>query len=379
MQEKTIKLLNWSRGKKQGPYSIEIHPTNLCNCNCIMCGTRVVHRQIKKERPEFNPDEEKNYRLTDKELLNLISEGHKLGVREWLITGGGEPMIRKEVTLPMMKKIKELGMEGNINTNGALWTEKDIEMVVRAGWDKIMFSIDGGDSETHDFIRGVPGTFDKAKNTLNLIQKWKQKLKTDNPKVIFNTVICKSNYKKFDKLIKLAQNIGCEDITFIPLVTYEDFRHDIKMSEQNRKEFQKLIPKYKKIMDKSRIGSNIEYLQEKKIEKSTDMHEVILSENKKESTNEANDFSSVPCFEPFTNLVIKMDGVASPCCMLNDLSINVKKQSLEKLWFGPYFANLRKSMIKKELPPQCSTCLFTQVAKNQELRQEIRKGLENNE
>ena len=78
--------------------------------------------------------------LNEDVWLGIIDQGNKIGVKEWHICGGGEPLYFIEKAKSVMNKIKENGKHGEIITNGTMFTENMIKELVELGWDKIIFS-----------------------------------------------------------------------------------------------------------------------------------------------------------------------------------------------------------------------------------------------
>ena len=100
--------------------------------------------------------------VSDDRYLKLIDEAAKLGVKEVYICGGGEPLVRKDLLLRLMKLIKQKKMHGFLITNGTLFTEEDIIKIIEIGWDNISFSVDGANSRVNDSLRGKRGAFKLA-------------------------------------------------------------------------------------------------------------------------------------------------------------------------------------------------------------------------
>ena len=359
MKEQIKRLVKWSRGQKQGPFSIEIHPTNLCNLNCIMCGTQIEHKRLMKEDPDFNPLKYVPFELKTEKMIQIVIQGKRLGVKKWLITGGGEPFVRKEDTLAVMRSIKEFDMYGNINTNGVLLNKEDIQRIIDMKWDMVMFSVDSHIPEIHDFMRGKKGTFSKVKKVLDLFKQLKNQTQSNKPKVVFNTVLCNKNFNRLDEFIRFAHTVDCKDITFIPLIQFNSEIKVLALNDKEKKQFQKEISKIDKISQKYNIHTNIKSLEEK-------------DESCKESIDNKN-FSEITCFEPFLNLVIRMDGKYSPCCMIDNYDDTIINKSLSKVWFGKYFSNIRKKIINNKIPQSCLYCVHTQMIQNKKLREELRK------
>src|SRR3989338_975878 len=126
-------MLSWASGEPQGPVSIHLDPTNRCNISCVFCWMRSHERWGLLDT---------SGELSNERLLRLVDEAASLGVVDWVISGGGEPTVRP-VPLEVMRRIKRLGMQGDIITNGTLFREGHIRELVELGWDRIRVSILG--------------------------------------------------------------------------------------------------------------------------------------------------------------------------------------------------------------------------------------------
>jgi len=360
MDEINTRLKAWWQGRKAGPCIIDLSPTDYCNLKCLSCWQR---------NPRFNNKlDSKWYQLSDEKLLSLIDEGFELGVEWWEITGGGEPLLRP-VTPRLMEKIKTLGMRGSMTTNGTLFSKRFITKLVNIGWDKITFSIDSPDASSNDYLRGKPGAFNKAIKALKTIKSLKARLKKQTPVITFNTVLSNKNYDKTAKMIKLARKVGCKEVDFEPMTLHSEIGKSLKLNDEQIKEFQGFIEKTQKIADRLKIKTNICNFKEKRlIKKSNSMQDVLKNETKDKG------FLSIPCYEPWYHLVIKVDGTAGPCCIYDDKQMNVKKQTLKEIWYSRAFDKIRKKIIKQKFPKYCSICNAGQVSTNRRLRKELKNG-----
>lgn len=380
MQEKIKRLVEWSRGKKLGPLSIEIWPTNKCNLKCVMCGTWAEREHLIKSG-KYNKEEEESGEMNKEKFVEILKESIELGAKECLITGGGEPLIKKTITLGLAEIVKKHGMYGNINTNGTLFTKEDIVKLVEIGWDRIMFSIDAPDAQTHDLIRNVPGTFDRCMNSLQLLKDLKEEYGKDKPSISFNVVLHNRNYKNLSEMIKLAQKVNCEDITFMPLIPFESMRDNLNLNKEQWNELGKLVPDINKLSEKYGIATNIEEFSgvsshllnecssEARIEAKAEIEDELLLSNV--VGKETHPFSSLPCYEPFLHIVVKPGGHVSPCCMIYGED-NIKEKSLKDVWFGEYFNSLRNVFLRKKIPKECSTCVHSQFVRNKILREKLK-------
>ncbi|MFH8119401.1 MAG: radical SAM protein [Candidatus Aenigmatarchaeota archaeon] len=364
MDDKIERLKLWHK-KKAGPFLIEIWPTNRCNLKCVMCGTWAKRKMMEKRGVEYNPIDEIKNEVSEERLIELVKESKEMGAREFLITGGGEPFVRKATTLKLMNEIKNLNFFGNLNTNGTLLKKEDIREIVGIDWDMIMFSVDAPYAKLHDEIRGVKNCFKKVKENLLRIKKEKKKSRKDKPKVVFNTVLSNKIYDKIDKLIKLASEVGCEDITFIPLIPFDEEVKKLELSENQRSILNKKINEILRISEKLGVKTNLTQLN---FFISSDKMDYMIS---KDIENSPRDIANSPCFEPFLHFLIKANGEATFCCMIENSPENIKEKSLREIWFGKYFDQQRRNFINKVVREECKFCVFTQFVKNREIRRKL--------
>lgn len=364
MEEKIQRLRSWSKDRTLGPFRIEIHPTNRCNLRCRMCGTRAAWRDEEKEL-ETIIKENKERELSDERLLELIDEAVEMDVEKILLTGGGEPFIRKGLTLKMMEKIKSSQIFGNLNTNGTLLTDEDVKKIVEMGWDLMMFSIDSPNAKVHDFLRNKQGTFEEASKNLIRFKKYKEKTGVEKPEIVFNTVLTDKNYTQLPELVEFAERVDCNDMTLIPLIEPEKYP---QLKIQNRKKLIEKLDEAQNIADRYTLHNNID--QVKNRYSSSKEGDPGTGENSQPSN-----FSEISCFEPFLNMVIKMDGEVTPCCMIEDSTANLKENDLQEIWRGDYYRNLRKDFKEGKIPEICSTCILQKENRNVELKEELRNAI----
>lgn len=355
MQEIINRLLKWSNGFPDSPYIIDINPTDYCNLRCISCWQR-------NKRFEGKLDS-KWYEISDTRLLALADEARELGIKRWEITGGGEPLIRKKLIIEITKKIKKLGMEGNITTNGTLLSKDIIRHLVKITWDSIIFSIDGPDPETNNYLRGSPNAFNKAIEALKLIKKEKDIQNKSRPKIAINVVLSNRNYDKLNPMIVFAHTYNCESIKFEPVTIHSKLGLELKLHQNHTAALYNKIPLAEKLAKKYKITTNLHHLMDTKmIEKSNYV-----------SRTSKNDFLSMPCYEPWYHIVIKVDGTAGPCCIYDKKRLNIKNNTLKDIWFSSYFNTIRKNILKNQLPDFCRICNAGQVAENNGIRKCLNK------
>jgi len=67
----------------------------------------------------------------------------------------------------------------------------------------------------------------------------------------------------------------------------------------------------------------------------------------------------VPCWKPFSEMYIDLDGNVFPCCGSSQIIGNLNQEPLEKIW-NVNFEKLREPLRRGELPTTCkSFCPIT--------------------
>jgi len=352
---KIERLIEWIKGKKLPPYMIDISPTDKCNLKCLSCW----------QRSEKFKTIDSSYELSDYKLLSIVKEALDFGVEQFEITGGGEPMMRNETTLKIMKVIKNSGKIGNMTTNGTLFDVDKIKLLVDIRWDRITFSIDGPNSKINDHLRGKE-SFGKIIQNIKILNRLKKSLNTNKPLIKFNVVVSRINYNVLDKILNFSHSLGCKMISFEPMTVHSSMGMRLYLRKEEVKELKNSVHKIDALANKLGIITNIQnFLFDELMIKPK--HLKFLEQ----SSSKYSGFVSSLCFEPWWHLVIKVDGSVQPCCLFDSKEENVKNKSLREIWFGKFFNRIRENMIKKNFSKFCSVCNTGQVAENIKIRSEL--------
>ncbi len=361
MKEIIKRIRIWDK-ENPGPYKIQINPTNRCNLECKFCWQRT--------NKEINYSE-----VNDERYLDLIEEAKSLGVREIEITGGGEPLLRKDLTIQLIEKIKRKGMKGKLITNGTEFDRKDLQKIVKSGWEEIIFSVDGA-KRTHNQLRQVEGCFEE---TISSMKELKNMRNEGKPDMTIHMVLCKDNHNEINEVLKTARDIECDNFFIEPVVILAldtDVENKLKMNREELEAALENLEEGKKEADKEGLNHNFRDIKRELIERTNKMNEVIEVDVDKQSKNHSKGgrLENAACFEPWYNMIIRPEGDAGPCCMFDNQGPNIKENSLEKIWFGDYFERIRKRMIEHNLLSFCSKCNPSQVSENRRIRKCLQNG-----
>lgn len=373
MKEEVPRIINFLSGKISPPTKLEVELTALCNMRCRFCW--IV------SPPPFRKRNLHNEMSADK-WMDIARQSAEMGVLFWRICGGGEPLVRKDVLLPLIKEIKKFGMIGHLTTNGVLFSDDDISFFVSNQWDVIEFSIDAPNAEIHDFLRDYPGAFERAVSTIKKFQKEKAIYSSEKPHIIISMVGLRQNYPFFSDMIKLASDLGVEKVAVNPLTVMTRWFlpwnkvNSLKIKSRDIPHLNQEILKAKEIADNLGIDTNIHHFLQTALVKKTGKMKSYLKHLKKDDLPQG--FRSV-CYSPWYVIAIRPHGTAGPCCRFYDYDADsLKELSLEQCWTSEKFNLLRKELLSGKLPRYCQGCSPNNVYYESEIRQQIKEYLSTN-
>lgn len=263
-----------------------------------------------------------------------IKEMADFGIKD-IDLGGGEPFIREDLG-DMAKEVKAYGMTCSVTTSGWLVGKVPFPPV-----DRCEISIDGARPQTHDKIRGVKGSWEKAINAVKIAKKHCRVSQ-------LNFVLQPDNYREVVDFCLLAKQLGVP-VSFIPV--------SLKLAAQSPvsedlKEFD--IPLLKHLINEAiKVGNvltNREFIK------------IFLFKLKKGSLPQ-------PCMSPFNCILIFSNGDVYPCGNFDIAVGNLSEGKTLKEIYQDY-----KSWRKKILSgshERCSRCIYPDIVTRGTLRSSV--------
>jgi MoaA/NifB/PqqE/SkfB family radical SAM enzyme len=132
------------------PIGAKLELTYACNLRCGFCYTDSPRHTLQRT-PE----------LGDEQWRALVHQCLDLGIIEAVVTGG-EPLLRRELTLELVEEMAGAGVGVTLNTNGWFVDEDVAQRLGRAPGLVANVSLDGSRPGLHDGSRGVPGSWRRA-------------------------------------------------------------------------------------------------------------------------------------------------------------------------------------------------------------------------
>jgi MoaA/NifB/PqqE/SkfB family radical SAM enzyme len=134
----------------QRPIGAKLEITYACNLRCGFCYTDSPRHTLQRT-PE----------LSDEQWRDIVRQSLDLGIVEAVVTGG-EPLLRKELTLGVVEDLAEAGVGVTLNTNGWFVDEEAARRLGSVPGVTAHVSVDGARAGLHDLSRGVPGSWRRA-------------------------------------------------------------------------------------------------------------------------------------------------------------------------------------------------------------------------
>lgn len=288
------------------PFTISIEPTTACNLGCPECpsGLKAFSRPTGNLRADF-------FRETIDEL-----HGHLLYL---IFYFQGEPYINPNF-LEMVKYAHDRKIYTITSTNGHFLNDKNAEETVRAGLDRLIISVDGTTQEVYQQYRRH-GKLEVVLQGARNIVKWKRKLNSNTPHIIFQFLVVRPNEHQIEEVYRLADQIGVDEVKLKTAQVYDyEFGND-------------LIPTIDKYA-RYRQGTDGRYT----------IKNQLLNH----------------CWKLWHSCVITWDGVVVPCCFDKDALHrlgDLKALSFSTIWQGPSYQKFREQIFQgRDQIDICTNC-----------------------
>lgn len=169
--------------------------TYFCNLKCYFCDLEEVHRDRMNKQLSLEQA---------KKVIDHVAEADVL----FISITGGEPLLRKDLE-DIAEYARDKGLLPALATNGTLMTKDRAKRIAKA-FHNVTMSLDGFE-ETHDKIRGVPGTYRRTlKGLKNLINR-------QGSMVGVNFVINEHNYNEFLGVFNMVRRMGIDYFYYSPV------------------------------------------------------------------------------------------------------------------------------------------------------------------
>jgi MoaA/NifB/PqqE/SkfB family radical SAM enzyme len=185
------------------PRFLFIETTTECNLRCKQC-----HMWLTREAPGT---------LTAEEKIALVDELAGWSPGATVVLTGGETMQKKQEFYALSAACRRCGLRAAANTNATLLDELDHERLLVEGPHYLVNSLDSHVREIHDYIRGVPGTFDQVVGVIRRLVANKRALGGADVSICVNLIVCDLNYAALREYVAFVEGLGVDGVMFQPL------------------------------------------------------------------------------------------------------------------------------------------------------------------
>lgn len=298
------------------PRRLVLELTNACNLNCIMCGRNAADFKLTT----FDMDVFRSF----EPIMDTIEEVTLMG---W-----GEPTIHPHFN-EMLEIIDKHSARKYFCTNGM--NLKNIkESLFKYNVDVFGVSVDGATFETNARIRRG-SDLNVIKNDLKDIVEEKKKRGLKYPWINFVFCAMKSNLHELPDLVRLAAEIGIEEVKVVYLTVFNDeLLHETLWGYED--EVRKVFEEAEKIGDELGIVLKFPHITGEDV---------------------AGDKLHKDCFVAWRDFFLGSDGYVRPC-----MSTPVKFCKYEigtdfmDIWNSPEYQEYRKNVNTENMDNPCKRC-----------------------
>jgi MoaA/NifB/PqqE/SkfB family radical SAM enzyme len=280
---------------------------------------------------------------------------------------GGEIFMRKDI-MSVLDLFREKGYAcGYLTTNGTIISEERAEALAElaaAGFLKhISVSIDGP-GELHDAARGVKGTFERTCQGLRRLQA-AAKRRHAPLRVSINTTVAHESLESLDRMVDVAGELGVDAIGLNHLMysTPEEVAETVRLLG---------VPDASAIatfvtpdpgLDIARVRAQVAALQEKCRARN------ILFDFRPKVHPQLMESYYTPgaplegrCLYPFLHARVSFSGKVYFCPFIRIEVGDLAKSSLEEVWNGDRYVELRKKLVDNGIFPVCRRCCKVELS-----------------
>jgi MoaA/NifB/PqqE/SkfB family radical SAM enzyme len=253
------------------------------------------------------------------------------GPRE-LVFSGGEPLLREDI-LELIKFGTQKGFKTLMPSNGYLIDEGMAKRIAESGLKEIFISLDSVNYKTHDFLRGIEGSYDRVMRALDSLHRHCPEVR-----VGIIAVISGANYKEIADLVQWVKKTQFISGVYFQAIA-KPFFVPIGDNWYKDSPYEFLWPK-----DTLDLHSALDNLIKLKGE-GYPIHNFPLQLEifKTYFKNPTQRARKATCYLGDYVININPSGDISLCCFMEPIG-NIKKDDIHRLWYSELTSRVRTKM-----------------------------------
>jgi heme d1 biosynthesis protein len=335
------------------PSGIVYEPTMRCNLHCEFCyvGDLLnIEGEWRRELP-----------LEALERAFPAQRGMQVSLT------GGEIFVRKDI-LDVMEVFRRKGYAcGYLTTNGTIIDAARADALAdlaKAGFLRhISVSIDGP-GELHDAARGLKGAFVRTAAGLRNLQQ--AAARRGAPlRVSINTTVAHESLDALDQMVDVANELGVDAIglNHLMFATPEEARQTAEMlGEADASAIATFVTPDPGV-DAAHVRAKVNALREKCRQRNIrfDMRPKV-AERILNDYYEPGGVVAGRCLYPFLNARVSFSGKVYFCPLIRLEVGDLTRQSLEEIWNGDRYVELRRRLLERTIFPVCRRCCKVELS-----------------
>lgn len=199
------KIQSFREGRITAPLYVRIKPINLCGDHCFWC---VYHAP---EKSEMHQEMQVRDSIALPKLLEIIDDLAAIGVRAITYSGGGEPLLHRDI-VPVMQRTLTRGIDLSIITNGQQLAGERAEVLANAKWVRVSMDYSNGE-ELHKFRRVQPRCFEERLANISAFAE----MKSAGCDLYINYIVHRENCSNLVEVARRLKECGVENVRFSPM------------------------------------------------------------------------------------------------------------------------------------------------------------------
>lgn len=299
----------------RGPFYVNLGLTRRCNLKCLGCQFH------SSERKGLSPGAGQATDMALELAQRLAQELPRLGTREVIVSGEGEPMLHTH-WFEIVRCFKDAGCKVQFITNGTLLNERNANLVMDSGLEHLRVSL--WTVLPAEYVKLYPGidvkNMQRTMEGIRRVVELKREHRTAHPRVTLRGNLNRYNYRSLAKIIRAGRDLGCDEVVLTRYKTRGgEFSHVAMTDEQEaalRRELAQLQPLLQPLPPSCRI----------------EVHPA-----RKEGMP-----ASLPCYVGWFNARIRFDGAVMPCAECYVFMGQLQDSSFASIWNGGEYRAFRR-------------------------------------
>ena len=317
------------------PTFVSVEPANFCQLHCPECPVGIAsspNRPIASGVPEksadfggaLSPNRVMSITIFERVLEQVLRTAHTMQ-----FYFQGEPLLNKQLP-EMIVMAHQVGLYTIVSTNAQVLTKDMANKLVKSGLSRIIVSIDGFSEESYAAYR-VGGSLHRALEGLQFLHEAKEQYRS-SIRIELQVLRLRTNEHEWSWIKKNYKKLGATHLVFKTAQLY-NFEHGHPLMPTDER-----YSRYKKIADGTYVH------------KSSPLHSTPYTIHRA--------FGAL-CLRLWSGCVITTSGDILPCCYDKEHRHalgNITTLSLSEIFHSSKANNLRKHILKGNLPEMCKNC-----------------------